>query len=124
MELRLPLTENYEGMRKYQRLLDTMTRRKDLLSLRETLGKLDRQIRKSVKEGSRVDARMVDQADTLLGLLQNGTGDDVTDALGEAEITPEAIPDELRPFFTQKDGKTYVETGYGVSGKRSLATKR
>jgi hypothetical protein len=117
-------SENYEKMRKYRRLLETMTRRRDLLVLRETLGKLDRQIKKTVKESSRVDVRMVDRAATLLSLLQDGTGSDVTNALSEAGITPETIPDELRPFFTQKDGKTYVETGYGDMDVRKLVALR
>ena len=108
---------NYEQMRRYRSLLNTMTMRKDLLETEKTINKITSQIDRAVKPSSKADSRLMQQMDTLLRILKMENSENPS-------VSFDSIPQQRKPFFAQDGDRIVAKTSFDKMSISQLAMLR
>jgi hypothetical protein len=111
---------NYEQMRRYRRLYDTMKTRNDVLEIQNTLKRIESQIAKALKQNKQTDSKLMERANKVLSILKQSNGQELSSLFNEARISFEGIPQSLKSFFSQKGGKIFAVLGYEQMDLRML----
>jgi hypothetical protein len=104
--------DNYERMRRYRRLLDTMIKRRDALATQVALERTVRRINRIAHPSPNADVLVMEHLGKFLRVMKADVGAavDLTDVLKQAALDLEALPEQLRPFFKTTDKGVFFTT--------------
>ncbi len=103
---------NYERMRRYRRLLDTMIKRRDALATKVTLERTVRRINRIAHPSANADVLVMDTLGKFLRIMKADVGGDtdLNQIFEQVGIAVDQLPDQLKPFFKTSDKGVFFTT--------------
>ncbi|PKL28149.1 MAG: hypothetical protein CVV46_08275 [Spirochaetae bacterium HGW-Spirochaetae-2] len=105
-------SDNYERMRKYRRLLDTMIKRRDALATKVALERTERQIKRIAHPSANADVSLMDTLGKFLTIMRSDVSPstDLSDSFKQTGLSFDMLPEQLKPFFVQRDDGIFFAT--------------